>query len=46
MLSLTRTAPAQGKLSYEAVQQLATEELLEQYITTRCAAPWRLCIKN
>jgi len=28
------------------VQQLATEELLEQYITTRCAAPLRLCING
>ena len=26
----------QGKLSFEAVQQLATEELLEQYIDSRC----------
>ena len=26
----------QGKLSFEAVQQLATEELLEKYIDSRC----------
>ncbi len=44
VLLLTKIASAQGKLSYEAVQQLATEELLEQYIHTRCAPPPHPCI--
>lgn len=32
-------ARAQGKLSFEAVQQMATEELLEKYIENRCDTP-------
>ena len=36
----------QGKLSFEAVQQLATEELLEQYIESRCGSGARVCLQS